>query len=128
MPGEYGERRLCAWLVLCVVVMTLSLAHKIPKLYPVCYHECTAVNWRETLNTKPGQFGLGMNQGRYDARTCLAEEDHGGVRTGMPGAPLKTSERREWLRGYVTGILQVLTESRPRDTPAPVTEEEGVTP
>lgn len=125
MPGEYGERRLCAWLVLCVVVMTPSLHCKIAFLYPVCYHECTAVNWKAPIMSKPTQFGLGLNQGRYDAQTCIAEEDRGGVQTGMPAAPLKTGERTEWLRGYVTGILQVLTETRNRNEPVPAQEGAG---
>ena len=123
IPGEYGERRLCAWLVLWVVVMTLSLAHMIAKLYPVCYHECTAVNWRETLSPKTSQFTLGMTQGAEDVRRCLDEQGTAGVPAGMPAVPLKDSERREWLRGYAAGILQALSTTRPRGGSAPVTEE-----
>jgi hypothetical protein len=91
-------------------------------LYPVCYHECTAVNWRETLSPQTSQFTLGMNQGKTDVIRCLGEQDSAGVMTGMPAVPLKERERRDWLRGYVTGMLQQLTDSR--SAPAPVTEEE----
>lgn len=117
MPGEYGERRLCAWLVLCVVVMTLSLAYKIAFLYPVCYHECTAVNWRETLSPQTSQFTLGMTQAGQDVTQVLASQVTGGVRTTHPSVPLSVRERRDWLRGYAAGLLQALSETKAPGAP-----------
>ena len=95
----------------------------IAKLYPVCYHECTAVNWRETLSPRTSYFTEGMTQAARDVRRTLAFDVAGSMSTSFPAFPLTARERREFLRGYAAGILQELSDTRPRDIAAPVTEE-----
>ena len=77
------------------------------------------------MSPKISYFTMGMDQGQLDVGRCLAEQDSAGVVTGMIAVPLKEAERRERLRGYAAGILQALSDTRPRGNPAPVTQEEG---
>lgn len=65
-------------------------------------------------------FRQGHAQGMKDVRRTLDFTAAGAMSTSFPAVPLSDRERRDFLRGYVTGMLFALSTSRPRrdDTPA----------
>jgi len=77
------------------------------------------------LSPKISYFTEGMIQAGRDVRRTLDFSVATAMSTSFPTTSLNASGRREWLRGYAAGILQALSDTRPRDNPAPVTREEG---
>jgi hypothetical protein len=77
------------------------------------------------MSPKISYFTEGMIQAGRDVALALAMQAPYEPATGFPVSELTTPERREWLRGYAAGILQALSDTRPRGNPAPVTGKEG---
>lgn len=77
------------------------------------------------MSPRISYFTEGMNTGEQDAALMLARPAPYGPVTGFPVSHMTERERREWLRGYAAGILQAISNTRPRGTPAPVIREEG---